>query len=85
MPTWSTTPENSRPRILETPGGTGYLPSRWRVSARLMPKARTRTRHSVGLGVGLATLGLMCSAVAGPVELWMSVAAVSVFAGRSCG
>ena len=52
-PKLSITPENSTPRVEGACGGTGYLPSRWRRSMRLRPKASMRMMASLGLGTGL--------------------------------
>lgn len=38
-PSWVMIPENSTPKIVDAPGGLGYLPSRWEMSILLSPNA----------------------------------------------
>src|SRR5262245_49336433 len=60
VPTASTSPASSRPRISDSPNGGGYWPRRCNVSARFRAEARTRTSNCSGRGVGSGT-SVSCS------------------------
>ena len=64
-------PENSTPRILDAPGGTGYCPSRCRRSMRFSPNALILTRACDFPSLGLGT-SAMWRFSRGPLPFFMS-------------
>ncbi len=72
-PSASTSPANSSPGMsLGESAGAGYMPRRWRRSARLIAVARTRTRTSPRAGSGVGTS--RSSRTSGPPGFVMTMA-----------